>query len=120
MIDKAINYLAVALMCGLIGFVGAKVFGRNNVRIATVNITEVIANQQERSIKDLVDGGGDDRKRKDALRLAEAFGKRINDEVAAMSFECKCLILMREAVVAGDVEDMTARLVARLAEPTTK
>lgn len=110
--------LASAALALFVALVGPKLLNRaSKQRFVTVDLSGLIARQQEQAVKQIAAGDGDESKRKAALAAAEAFGKRVNAEAHALSRECGCILLMREAVVAGEVEDLTAVLAARISTP---
>ena len=86
-------------------------------RFAVVDLAAVIRNNQQAAVALLASGTTDQRTRDAALASAQGFGKRLDAEVVALSKECGCVLLMREAVVAGEVEDLTPALLSRLIKP---
>jgi hypothetical protein len=113
---------SVALLCLLCAaaafftaFFGPRLIGRPaKPPFAVVDLTSVIRKQQERAMRLLADPASDEAAKKAAIAAAGEFGKRANAEVIALSQECGCVVLMREAVVSGQIEDLTPRLLARL------
>jgi hypothetical protein len=117
MSTKSIALLASSCVLGtlLITFVGVAVLHqRSEQRFGVVDLTSIVQKQQERGVRLLADPDGDVTAKKNAMTAATDFGKRINEEVLALSKECGCVLLMREAIVAGQVDDLTPRLMARL------
>lgn len=107
--------IASAAVAFVVAIVGARVLDKGNrTRFAVVDLTGVITKHQEKAVRMLADPGSDETAKKAAIVSAGEFGKRVNAEVLAISQECACVVLMREAVVAGQIEDLTPRLVARL------
>lgn len=86
-------------------------------RLVSVDLTSLIASNQQQTVKEIVSSETDPAKRKAAQASAEAFGRRVNAAVADLARECGCIVLMREAIVAGDLEDLTPALAARLTAP---
>lgn len=116
--NVALLCLASAALTLVIALAGPKLLSRApKQRLVTVDLSGVIARQQEQAVKQIAAGEGDESKRKAALAAAEAFGKRLNAEAHALARECGCVLLMREAVVAGEVEDLTSVLASRIATP---
>lgn len=114
---KSIALLSAGCVLGtlLIAFAGVVVMHqRSEQRFGVVDLTSIVQKQQERSVRLLADPDGDLTAKKNAMTAATDFGKRINEEVLALSKECSCVLLMREAVVAGQMEDLTPRLLTRL------
>ncbi len=110
--------VASALITLAVALLGPKLLSRTpKQRFVTVDLSGLIARQQEQSVKQLASGEGDEAKRRVALAAAETFGKRVNAEAHALARECGCVLLMREAVVAGEVDDLTSVLAARIATP---
>lgn len=91
-------------------------FGKPSARFAVVDLASVVRKNQEAAVALLASGAADQRARDAALASAQGFGKRLDSEVVALSKECGCVLLMREAVVAGEVEDLTPALLSRLAK----
>ena len=88
--------------------------GKKKARFAVVDLAAVVRTNQQASVALLASGTADQRARDAALASAQGFGKRLDAEVVALSKECGCVLLMREAVVAGEVEDLTPTLLTRL------
>lgn len=88
--------------------------GKAKARFAVVDLASVVRKNQEAAVALLASGSADRASRDAALASAEGFGKRLNAEVVELSRECGCILLMREAIVAGDVEDLTPVLLNRL------
>lgn len=83
-------------------------------RFGVVDLASVVRKNQEAAVSLLANASADQAARDAALAGAQSFGKRLDAAVVALSKECGCVLLMREAVVAGDVEDMTPALVSQL------
>lgn len=114
----ALLCLASAALALAVALFGPKLLSRApKQRFATVDLSGLVARQQEQSVKQIAGGEGDEAKRKAALAAAEAFGNRVNAEAINLARECGCVLLMREAVIAGEVEDLTPVLAARIANP---
>ncbi len=88
----------------------------HQTKFAVVDLATVVRKNQEASVALLAGGGADQGTRDTALASAQSFGKRLDAAVIALSKECACVLLMREAVVAGEVDDMTPALMAQLAK----
>lgn len=110
----AILCIVSAALAFLIAFFGPRLLDKNKTRFAVVDLSRIIRKQQERSVRLLADPASDDAAKKTAVASASDFGKKVNAEVTALSQECGCVLLMREAIVAGHIEDLTPRLLARL------
>ena len=107
--------VASAVLAFLVALFGPRLLNRQpKMHFATIDLTGVIRKQQESNIRLLASPTADEGAKKTALAEASEFGKRANAEVLALSVECECVLLMREAVVAGQIEDMTPRLLVRL------
>lgn len=107
--------VASAVLAFGVALFGPRLLNRQaKIHFATIDLTGVIRKQQESNIRLLTNATADDGAKKAALAEASEFGKRANAEVLALSSECGCVLLMREAVIAGQIEDMTPRLLARL------
>jgi hypothetical protein len=116
------NSRSVAVLCLLSAAVplaivigGPRLMARTpKQRLASVDLTAIIANSQQQAVKDILGSETDPAKRKAAQASAEAFGRRMNAAVAELARDCGCVLLMREAIVAGEVEDLTAVLASRM------
>ncbi len=107
--------IASAAIAFLVAIAGTRYIDKGGrARFAVVDIAGLVAKHQERAVRMLADPASDEATKKAAIASAGEFGKRVNAEVLALSQECGCVLLMREAVVAGQLEDLTPRLVARL------
>lgn len=116
---KSIAMAAMLVVLGaclalLFASVTGHVPGKAKGRFAVIDLASVVRKNQEAAVSLLASGNADQRTRDAALAAAQDFGKRLDAEVVALSRECGCVLLMREAVVAGEVEDLTPALLARL------
>lgn len=102
----AVLAIAIASVSGLPG--------KKKAKFAVVDLAAVVRTNQQAAVALLSSGTADQRTRDAALASAQGFGKRLDAEVVALSKECGCVLLMREAVVAGEVEDLTPTLLSRL------
>lgn len=84
-------------------------------RFAVIDLAAVVRANQQKAVTLLADKGADQSSRAAALSQARDFGQQLDREVRELSTECGCVLLMREAVVAGDLEDLTPALMSRLA-----
>lgn len=106
---------ASALVAFAVAMVGPRLMERSATpRFAVVDLAAVVRQQQQTSVALLADGSADRRARSAALAAAQQFGKHLDQEVVALSRECGCVLLMREAVVSGQLVDMTPALLSRL------
>ena len=83
-------------------------------KFAVVDLAAVVRANQQHTVALLADKGADPAARTSALARTRDFGQQLDREVRALSAECDCVLLMREAVVAGELEDLTPALMARL------
>lgn len=83
-------------------------------KFAVVDLTQVITKQQERAVRVLADINADEASKKKAIESAGEFGKRVNGELVQLSQQCGCVLLMREAIIAGEMEDLTPALLTRV------
>jgi hypothetical protein len=106
---------ACAGMAFGIAVLGPRLLNRGpKLRFAVVDLSALVRKHQERAVSLLAEGNADLATRSTALASANEFGKRLDRELADMGKECGCVLLMREAVVAGDIEDLTPQLQSRL------
>lgn len=114
-VGLAIGLMALGAIVAifLAGFT-SRLPGRAKARFAVVDLASVVRKNQEAAVGLLASGGSDQRVRDAAMASAQGFGKRLDAEVIELSRECGCVLLMREAVVAGEVEDLTPALLSRL------
>lgn len=103
-----------ACLALLVSTVTGRMPGKGKARFAVVDLASVVRKNQEAAVQLLASGTADQRTRDAALAAARGFGKRLDAEVVELSRECGCVLLMREAVVAGEVEDLTPTLLSRL------
>jgi hypothetical protein len=85
-------------------------------RFAVVDLASIVRTNQQLAVSRLAEKGVDQAARASSLALAREFGQRLDLEVRELSIECGCVLLMREAVVAGELEDLTPALLNRLAK----
>ncbi|MDP2369166.1 TrbI F-type domain-containing protein [Rhodoferax sp.] len=88
--------------------------GPRAARYAVVDLTGVVARVQEENVRTITSASTGEAAKKQAMERAAAFGNQVNAAVVNLSQECDCVILMREAVIAGAVEDLTPLLLAKL------
>jgi len=82
-------------------------------RLATLDVAALFSERQAELTK-LVAAGGE-AATENAMAQAQAFGKRLEAEVRALPGECRCIVLVRGAVVAGgELPDYTGLLRERL------
>lgn len=104
----ALVALALALTPPMKGRIG-------HGKLAVVDLAAVVRANQQQTVVLLADTGSDPAAKANALARTRDFGQQLEREVRAMSAECDCVLLMREAVVAGELEDLTPALMTRLA-----
>ncbi|MBB3221710.1 TrbI F-type domain-containing protein [Pseudoduganella umbonata] len=84
--------------------------------LATVDITAIVRQHHVRLAAGMAQAASnDDRQR--FRRQSAAYGPALEQAIAALRQECGCILVLREAIVAGDVPDLTARLVALVDTP---
>jgi hypothetical protein len=84
------------------------------VRFATLNVAQLFAERQEELMKLAAQGTGEGGTQK-AVDLARTFGKQLEAEALALPETCRCVVLVRGAVVAGaDLPDYTDLVRERL------
>lgn len=88
--------------------------GPQAARYAVVDLAGVVARVQEENVRTITSANSGEGARRLAMERAAAFGSQANAAVVKLSQECDCVILMREAVIAGAVEDLTPLLLAKL------
>lgn len=103
---------AVALLLGL--FLPGLIRAIDRPRLATVDLVGIVSKQQEATLQALNSAGADEDKRRAALKAAEAFGAKVNEHARSLAADCKCVLVVKQAVVAGEAEDLTALLVRRM------
>lgn len=116
------NPRLVAILCLLsaaatfaVAIFGPRLLDRHpKQRFAAVDLSALIRKNQERGLRLLADPTTSDSMKKEAIAMSAEFGKRADAEVSNLSRDCACILLMREAVVAGDIEDLTPVLAKRL------
>jgi hypothetical protein len=106
---------ASALVTFAVAVLGPRMLDRGGrTKFAVVDLAAVVRKQQEASVSLLADGTADQRARNAAMLSAQEFGKRLDREVVELSKDCGCVLLMREAVVSGQLDDVTPVLLTRL------
>lgn len=90
--------------------------GKAKARFAVVDLASVVQKNQQATVALIASGVADRYAREAALASAQSFGRRLDAAVVELSRDCGCVLLMREAVVAGEVEDLTPVLLSRLAK----
>ncbi len=77
---------------------------------ATVDIGSIVKERETQFAALLSKPDVQDRDRQTAFWLVQKLGPEIERSVGVLQEECKCTILVRSAVIAGPVVDLTARL----------
>lgn len=103
--------LSICLVLGIPMMLGKQ---KARQKFAVVDLTQVITKQQERAVRVLADVNADEASKKKAIESAGEFGKRVNGELVQLSQQCGCVLLMREAIIAGEMEDLTPALLTRV------
>lgn len=81
--------------------------------LATVDITAVVKEHQARLAASVARAASDEDRQR-LRRQSAAYGPALEQAIAVLHKECRCVLVLREAIVAGDVPDHTPRLVALL------
>lgn len=107
--------LASATLAALVALMVSRLAGGSQaMRYAVVDLTGVVAKVQEENVRTITSATTGETAKKQAMERAAAFGSQANAAVLKLSQECDCVILMREAVIAGALEDLTPLLLAKL------
>ena len=77
--------------------------------LATIDVTATLRQQQQRTALAIA-GASSPEERQRQVRRAELFGNALDHAITALRQECGCVLVLREAIVAGDVPDLTPRL----------
>lgn len=102
------------LLASVLALVGPQLLAGQPQRFAVIDLSGIVRKHQMASVALLADSSTDQQARRSALSSAREFGQRLDREVIALSKECGCVLLMREAVVAGQLDDYTQALLSRL------
>ena len=97
-----------------LAFFGQRLLASPSAKFAVVDLTSIMASMQELSIKAIADINTPPEVRSRAVESAKQFGTQVGAATAELSLQCGCVVLMKEAVVSGDLPDLTAELVAKL------
>jgi hypothetical protein len=84
--------------------------------LATVDITALVKQHHARLAAVVAQADSDDERQR-YRRQTAAYGPALERAIAALRRECGCTLVLREAIVAGDVPDLTPRLVALVDTP---
>lgn len=111
--------LALCLACSTCVFavtlIGSRLLQQSAPpRIAVVDLTDIVAKHQSEAVKLLSDSESSETTQKAAIARAAEFGKRVDAAVLEISRECGCVVMLKEAIVAGAPQDLTSVLVAKL------
>ena len=87
---------------------------QSHERFAVVDVASVVRAHQQKAVALLAAKGAEQSARTAVLAQTHDFGQQLDHRVRELSDECGCVLLMREAVVAGDLEDLTPALISRL------
>lgn len=79
--------------------------------LATVDITAIVKQHHDRLATNVAHAASDNDRHR-IQRQTAAYGPALEQAIAALRQECGCILVLREAIVAGDVPDLTPRLVA--------
>ncbi len=110
--------ICITLFLGMLIVGGLAALGARHVlqrmlppTLATIELTRALRQHQEHFAGRIAHATSE-AERQSALRGAAALGPRFEQAIAGLRAECGCVLLLREAVVAGEVPDLTARLAA--------
>ena len=108
--------LAGAILTTLLfSYIAYRVLERSNqARFATVDLTGIVAKHQEKAVRALASDEADAASKRTALEEASMFGKKLDETLIATATECRCVLLVKESVVASNLPDLTAVLMAKL------
>ena len=98
----------------LIAFLGQRALTKQEIVFATVDLSAAVTSAQEQSIKMLMDANTKDVDRAVALERTKQFGAKVSAATAQLATECGCVLLVKEAVVAGSLPDLTPQLLEKL------
>ncbi|TWI69293.1 type F conjugative transfer system protein TrbI [Pseudoduganella lurida] len=85
-------------------------------RIAQVDLTRILREYQHDTAAMLARLPNDGDTTARALARTAAFGQRLDEAARRLSTQCGCVLLMREAVVAGQMPDLTPRLIELMSQ----
>lgn len=103
----------VSILVTILGLVAYAHYGPKAVRIATVDINEVIQIKEVQLTVMATKPGVTDKEREAAYDEITKFGSSVEGAIGDLQRDCDCLILVRAAVVKG-AEDMTGALKLKL------
>lgn len=81
---------------------------------ASVDIGAAVQRREAEFSALLAKPNAGDREREAAYRLVQTIGPEIEKAIGILQRECKCVILVKSAVVAGPAQDLTPRLLQLL------
>lgn len=79
-----------------------------------IDLSAVVDGKRNEMEKMIMAGNLSPEKSKQLMASLASFGQRMESEVTAISADCNCVILARQAVLAGNVTDYTEELKKRL------
>jgi hypothetical protein len=84
------------------------------IKLATINIGEVMQIKELQLTNRAAGAGVTDRERAQVFEEISQFPVQIEQALAAMQSECKCVLIVRAAIVSGVNQDLTENLKGRL------
>lgn len=115
------QFLIQTVIC--LALISAMVFGvrewdkRHQPKIGVVDIAGIMAAKEKLFTDYLLKPGITDEDKKRAFTQVGEFGKELSGIITSLPAECRCVVLNKAALIAGDAIDLTPSIKKRLGLP---
>lgn len=105
----------IMLICALmIGIYHVSFNRKPHQNIAVVDLSDIVSTKQKQFVSLITKKNATDADRKAAYELVKAFGPSLQETLGEVQKDCSCILVSKQAVLAGNVEDRTAEFKAKL------
>lgn len=109
------RYGFIMLICALmIGIYHVSFNRKPQQNIAVVDLTDIVSIKQKQFTSLLTKKNATDADRGAAYEMVKAFGPSLEKSLVEVQKDCNCTLVSKQAVLAGNLEDKTADLKAKL------
>jgi hypothetical protein len=104
----------IMLICALMIGIYHVSFNSKPQKLATVNLKDIYSAKEKQFAALITKKGATDADRAAAYELVKAFGPQLQKSINDVQQDCNCIVISRQAILAGNVEDKTAELKVKL------
>lgn len=105
----------IMLICALmIGIYHFSFNSKPQQTLATVDLKDIYSAKEKQFAALITKKGVTDADRGAAYEMVKAFGPQLQKSINDVQHDCNCIVISRQAILAGNVEDKTAELKVKL------